>query len=215
MPDGREVIYKSSQGVHRQEVDGPRHSEVPGSSLNDFPSAVSPDGQSIAIVRLGGATSADIYILSATGAHEPRAWLATPAYDGGAKWSPDGQWMVYSSLESGQSEVYLQPYPGPGVRRQVSVDGGSHPIWSRDGRELFYRNNSRVLVVDVARVGSDVTLSQPRLLFDRLYGFGLGISIPNYDLSADGREFAFVKDAGATHVNVILDWFGELRAKIQ
>ncbi len=215
MPGGREVIYKSAQGVHRQEIDGARHSQVPGSMPNDYPSAVSADGRSIAVVRLGNVSSADIYILSATGAHEPRPWLATPAYDGGPRWSPDGQWMAYSSLESGQSEVYLQPYPGPGVRRQVSVDGGSHPVWARDGRELFYRQNSRVYAVGVESRAADVTLSQPRLLFDRLYGYGRGISIPNYDVSADGRDLAFVKDSGATHLNVIVNWFSELQARTQ
>jgi Tol biopolymer transport system component len=144
--------------------------------------------------------------LSLTGAHEPRAWLATPAYDGGGRWSPDGRSFVYSSTESGLNEVYLQPYPVPGVRRRVSIEGGSLPIWSRDGREIFYRQNSRLYAVSVTGAGEDVILSQPRLLFDRLYGFGQGISIPNYDVSSEGREFAFVKDAGATHLNVILNW---------
>ena len=213
MPSGREILFKSAEGVHRLEVDGGRHSKVPGSIPNDYPSAVSADGKTLSVTRMTGATSADVYMLSLTGAHEPRAWLATPAYDGGGRWSPDGLSLVYSSTESGQNEVYLQPYPGPGVRRQVSVDGGSHPLWSRDGRELFYRQNSRMFVVGVSRSGDEVTLSQPRLLFDRLYGFGQGISIPNYDVSSDGREFAFVKDAGATHLNVVLNWASELSAR--
>jgi hypothetical protein len=67
--------------------------------------------------------------------------------------------------------------------------------------------------VSVTGAGEDVILSQPRLLFDRLYGFGQGISIPNYDVSSDGREFAFVKDAGATHLNVILNWTTELDSR--
>jgi eukaryotic-like serine/threonine-protein kinase len=213
MPNGREILFKSSEGIHRLEVDGGRHSHVAGSIPNDYPSAISADGKTVAVTRLSGTTSGDIYFLSLTGAHEPRAWLVTPAYDGGASWSPDGAWLVYSSTESGSNEVYLQPYPGPGVRRQVSIDGGSHPIWSRDGRELFYRQNSRMFAVSVTRAADDLTLSQPRLLFDRLYGFGQGISIPNYDASADAREFAFVKDAGATHLNVILNWSTELTAR--
>jgi hypothetical protein len=213
MPDGREIIFKTSEGMHRLEVDGGRHSHLAGSVPNDYPAAISADGKTLAATRLSGATSGDVYILSLTGAHEPRAWLATPAYDGGARWSPDGRMLVYSSTESGQQEIYLQPYPGPGVRRQVSIDGGSHPVWNRDGREVFYRQNSRMYTVSVTRSGADVVLSQPRLLFDRLYGFGQGISIPNYDVSSDGKEFAFVKDAGATHLNVILNWATELNAR--
>jgi Tol biopolymer transport system component len=206
MPSGREIIFKSSEGVHRLDVDGGRHSLVDGSIPNDYPSAISADGRTLAVTRLSGKTSGDIFMLSLTGAHEPRAWLATPAYDGGGRWSPDGRSFVYSSTESGLNEVYLQPYPVPGVRRQVSIEGGSHPIWSRDGRDILYRQNSRLYAVSVTGAGEDVILSQPRLLFDRLYGFGQGISIPNYDVSSDGREFAFVKDAGATHLNVILNW---------
>jgi Tol biopolymer transport system component len=212
MPSGREVLYKTLSAVHRLHLDDGRHSVVEGTLQNDYPSGVSPDGRSLAVTRLMG-TSADIHIISLTGDHPPRQWLSTPAYDGGAKWSPDGRWMAYGSHESGRSDVYLQPYPGPGVRRQVSVDGGSHPVWSRDGRELFYRHGSRLYAISVGRRGEDVALSQPRLLFDRLYDFGGGRSIANYDVSADGREFVFVKDSRATELSVVLNFLSEIEAR--
>jgi eukaryotic-like serine/threonine-protein kinase len=161
------------------------------------------------------ATAADVYILSVDGLHEPRVWLKTASYDGGARWSPDGSSMVYGSMESGQSEVYVQPYPGPGIRRQVSVDGGGYPVWSRDGREIFYRHNSRMYAVTFARSGDDVQLSQPRLLFDRQYGFGQGTSIPNYDVAVDGRAFVMVKDAATTTLNVVLNWSAEITARVR
>ena len=209
----RAVLYKSAQGVHRLEIAGGGHGHIAGTIPNDYPSGVSPDGGSLSLTRLSSESSADIYIASLTGAHAPRLWLKTPGYDGGGKWSPDGRLMVYSSTESGQNEVYLQAYPGPGIRRQVSVDGGSHPIWNRDGREIFYRRDASLFAVKVTRTGDDVSLSHPEQLFERLYGFGQGISIPNYDVSADGRAFAMVKDSGATRVNVVLNWFAELEAK--
>jgi serine/threonine-protein kinase len=211
--DGREILLKTGAGINRLPLTGGAGSHIDGTGPNDYPSGVSPDGGSLAITRLTRGSSADIYIVSFDGAHAPRLWLSTPGYDGGAKWSPNGRWMVYGSSESGQSEIYLQPYPGPGVRRQVSVDGGGHPVWSRDGREIFYRNTSRMYVVAVTPHGDDVVLSQPKQLFDRSYGFGQGISIPNYDVSADGRSFVLVKDSGATRLNVIENWFGELESR--
>ena len=197
------------------DVDGRRHSAVKDTVPTDYASGLSPDGASLATTRVTEATSADVYILSLDGSHGPRVWLKTASYDGGARWSPDGAWMVYGSMESGRSEVYVQPYPGPGIRRQVSVDGGGYPVWSRDGREIFYRQDSRMYAVTFARTDDDVQLSQPRLLFDRQYGFGQGTSIPNYDVAPDGRAFVMVKDAAATTLSVVLNWSAEINARVR
>ena len=215
LPGSREIVFTSASGLHRMDIDGRRHAALAGSIPTDYASGVSPDGTTLAVTRVTESSSADIYIFSLTDAHEPRVWLKTPFYDGGARWSPDGAWMAYGSMESGQSEIYVQPYPGPGIRRQVSVDGGGYPVWSRDGREIFYRQNSRVYSVAFDRSGDDLRLSQPRLLFDRMYGFGQGTSIPNYEVAADGRAFVMVKDASATTLSVILNWSTELGARVR
>ena len=68
--------------------------------------------------------------------------MQTPANEWDANLSPDGRWLAYSSDESGREEVYVQPYPGPGGREQISVDGGSEPAWSKSGKELFYIGSS-------------------------------------------------------------------------
>ncbi len=215
LPSSRELVFTSSAGIYRMDVDGRRHSAVKDTVPTDYASGLSPDGASLATTRVTEATSADVYILSLDGSHEPRVWLKTASYDGGARWSPDGAWMVYGSMESGRSEVYVQPYPGPGIRRQVSVDGGGYPVWSRDGREIFYRQDSRMYAVTFARTDDDVQLSQPRLLFDRQYGFGQGTSIPNYDVAPDGRAFVMVKDAAATTLSVVLNWSAEINARVR
>ena len=113
------------------------------------------------------------------------------------QFSPDGRWMVYVSNESGQFEVYLRPYPGPDRKMQVSTQGGTHPKWNRNGKELFYRVGNKMMVVDVS-TSPDLTLSQPRVLFEQRYAFGSAQTIPNYDVSPDGQRFVMVKDDSAS-----------------
>src|SRR5258706_2718859 len=70
---------------------------------------------------------------------KPELFLGTPAVEVSPVFSPDGRWLAYMSLESGGPEVYVRPFPGPGGKWQVSTGGGVMPVWSRNGRELFYR----------------------------------------------------------------------------
>ncbi len=81
-------------------------------------------------------------ILSLAGDRRPRAIRPDALQRGVSGFSPDGRWLAYASNESGQSEVYVQPYPGPGPRQQVSTDGGTAPAWARDARELFYHDHT-------------------------------------------------------------------------
>ena len=94
--------------------------------------------------------------------------------------------MAYASNESGQFEVYLRPYPGTEGRKTVSTQGGTHLKWNRNGKELFYRDRNKMMVVDVS-TSPDPKLSQPRVLFEQRYAFGNG-TIPNYDVSPDGQR---------------------------
>ena len=73
-------------------------------------------------------------------------WASIIPGRGAVAFSPDGQWMAYVSDESGQDEVYVRPYPGPGQEHVISTNGGEEPVWSPDGRELFFRNQDEVLV---------------------------------------------------------------------
>src|ERR1700676_5576985 len=77
-------------------------------------------------------------------------FLRTPFNEGAARFSPDGRWLAYISDESGRFEVYVQSYPGPGGKWQISTEGGTEPVWTRNGRELFYRSGDKMMAVDVA-----------------------------------------------------------------
>ena len=131
--------------------------------------------------------------------------------------SPDGGWFAYSSRESGRDELYVSPFSGSGRRWQVSTDGGQEPLWSPDGRELFYRDGRKVMVVPV-RTQPTFQPGAPRILFEgRYYKDGLGP--PGYDIAPDGQRFVMVqepKEAApeARQIVYIPDFAEELKAKM-
>jgi serine/threonine protein kinase/Tol biopolymer transport system component len=217
-PDGQHVLFRTLSGIHRIRTDGSGRDEtIPGTSTQDLPASVSPDGETLAFVRLSQDTSADVYALSLHGEPRPYPIVKTAAYEGGPQFSPDGHWMTYTSDESGQMQVYVRPFPGPDRNRQVSTSGGTHPQWSRTGKELFYRDGDKMMMVDVSTNSgdSDLALSSPKMLFEQRYSFGGSVSIANYDVSPDGQRFVMVKEeSSANRLNVVLNWFEELKRRV-
>jgi hypothetical protein len=137
--------------------------------------------------------------------------VKTPAYEGGARLSPDGKWLAYVSNESGQNEIYVRPFGGPDRRWQVSAQGGTQLVWNPNGREIFFRDGNKMMAVDVSVGAEGLTLSPPHVLFEQRYAFGAGITIANYDVSRDGQRFLMVKDeASAGRLNVVLNAFADV-----
>jgi Tol biopolymer transport system component len=210
-PDGKRVAFRTISGLHWADVEGSDASHaIPGTSIGDFPSSMAPDGDTLLINRQAPNTSQDIYGLSIrSGAVKPL--VTTPAFEGGAQFSPDGRWMAYVSDESGQMQVYVRPYPAMDRRWPVSTEGGTSPMWNGNGRELFYRNGNKMMAVEMTP-GPELALSAPRLLFEQPYAYGQTITLPNYDVRADGQRFLMVKEeAGSGRLNVVLNWFEELK----
>jgi hypothetical protein len=121
--------------------------------------------------------------------------------------SPDGRWLLYAALEPGrEEEVYVQPYPGPGVRVVVSPGGGREPIWSPLGNEIFYRSidGRRVMAVDVT-TDSALRIGLPRLLFEGQFQTGSFWS--NYDVTPDAKRFLMIEGAAApqSRLQVVVD----------
>ena len=210
-PDARGVLFRTLTGIRRVDPDSGGTTQVIGTTMHySLPTSVSPDGQTLAYIQQTPETSGDLYALSLQGDPQPRAVVKTSGYDGGGQFSPDGQWLAYVSNEAGQFDVYVRPYPGPDRKVQVSTDGGTHPRWNRNGKELFYRNGNKMMVIDVSTT-RDLRLSQPRVLFEQRYAFGAAQTVPNYDVSPDGSRFVMVKDDSASgRVNVVLNWLEEL-----
>ena len=218
-PDGTRIVVRTSRAgppasLFWQRADGSGGDELvtPPDGIADLAQSFSPDGRFLAFTRNDAKTLRDIWVLSIDG-RKRTPFLATPATEGAPRFSPDGRWMAYVSGESGRPEVYVQPFPGPGGKWQISTDGGIEPLWNPNGRELFYRNGSQMLAVPVETSGG-FSAGRPAMLFDGPY---LASTFPltgvTYDVTRDGQRFLMVKDepAAATQINVVVNWFEELK----
>ncbi len=155
----------------------------------------------------------DIMMLPA-GETEPRPFLATPVYETSSRSSPDGRWVAYVSDEDGQLNVYVRPLAGTSeAKYRISTGGGRNPVWSTQGRELFYRNGDLLMKVDVAESagGQSFTYSRPKLLFEARY-YSHPSPFPQYDVLPNG-DFVFIKalEGAPAHIQVVLNWAEELK----
>ncbi len=178
-------------------------------------SSFSPDGRALVFIERDPATGGDLWTLSLDGAREAKPFLATPSYEGAARFSPDGRWLAYASDESGQPEVYIRPFPGPGKKLAVSIGGGFAPRWPAKAGEIFYRTGNAVFAVPV-RTGPELSVGQPRKLFEIPLAVTRDFEV--YDVFPDGQRFVAVKDAEAAprlRLAYIPDFFDELRAKLK
>jgi eukaryotic-like serine/threonine-protein kinase len=210
-PDGQLTWASSVDGVRSVvmgRVDRPAVSVTrlaPGENER-VPDSWSPDGTMLAFTEIHPVKGQDIWLLdSRTGATRPL--LNSPYKENQARFSRDGGWLAYVSDESGRDEVYLQPTDGNGARIQVSIDGGSSPLWSPDGRELFFVDKASLMQVTVDLRTSPPDISRPRTLLEGRYVWDRN---SNYDITPDGQRFVFIRrtdeaDPPAT-LRVLLNW---------
>lgn len=207
-PDSNRIIFRGNAAIEIQSADGGPPTSLPGTTPFDYPGSFTPDGRTVVLIRSTQSTSFDLFTIPFPEGGTLTPVLNSPAYEGGARLSPDGKWLAYISNNSGQFEVYVRPFMGDDRRWQVSNAGGTQPAWNRQGGELFYRNGDKMMAVTLTAAGSDLTLSPPKVLFDQRYAFGPGISIANYDVTRDGKRFVMVKaEEGATRLHVVMNAF--------
>ena len=152
----------------------------------------------------------DIWVLEPDS--DPAPFLITPADEWAAAFSPDGRLLAYASDESGRSEVYVQPYPGPGQKWLISTNGGIDPVWAPDGRQLFYRIGGRLMTVPIRQTPSFVA-GTPRMLFEG--AFESSELDRNFDVTPDGLRFLMIRSdtrEAPSELRVVLNW-GEQLAK--
>jgi len=216
-PDGKRIAFRSNKegplNIYWQIADGSGGLErLSAADEAQTPNSWSPDGRLLAFMEIT-TPGQNIWVLR-IGDRKAEPLTGTAFVNGAPEFSPDGHWLAYISDESGRREIYVQAYPGPGGRWQVSTDGGTEPVWNRNGRELFYRNGDKMMAVDVA-ARPTFTSGRPRMLFEGPYE-PTPVTFPNYDVSPDGRRFLMLKPAeqqqtAATQINVVLNWTEELK----
>jgi hypothetical protein len=151
-------------------------------------------------------TGTDIWVLPLFGDRKPFPYLETDANEAEAKLSPNGLWLAYQSDESKRNEIYVTTFPQPGGKWQVSTNGGSYPVWSRDGKELFYIGaDGKMMAVEV-KAGPAFEAGIPKPLFDVS-------SAGSYDVGKDGRFLipVPVEQSGTTPITVVVNWQAGLR----
>ena len=207
-PDGERIVYEGDGALYWVLADGGSSPEPIGPPGHFHAHAWTPDGDLIAVSlsRAGG----DLVVLSPRSDEEPRAIVQTPADEGlAATLSPDGRWLAYNSDPTGQQEIWVRPYPGPGAPLRISPRGGWEPVWAKDGRTLFYLEGRAMMEVAIdTSAGFD--FGAPVRLFDRRVP--IGGQPPSYDVAADGRFVTIGADA-IPAVSVILDWPELLRSR--
>ncbi len=216
-PDNKQVTYASSSNYKSPMLswrlaDGTGVKELLSMMDNaQFPTCWSPDGRILLFTDEHPDTKFDIWLLPMENDRKPQPLVKTKFNETGAVFSPDGRWIAYQSDESGRYEVYVRSFPGPGPKQPISKDGGTEPAWAPDGRELFYRNGDKMMVVDW-RTHEEFTTAKPKLLFEGKYLMDrLGA---NYDIAPDGRRFLMIRndhETAPTQLRIVLNWSEDLK----
>ena len=213
-PDGETIAFTSDRngtfGIWMKEIDGGDARllhETPLSQATHW----SPDGQFILYDKENG-----VWVLPVSGDEDPWVLLDSDFIVYGARFSPDGGWVAYSSTETGKPEVYVVSFPEGRNKQRISTDGGIHPRWKRDGTALFYWGNEIVATVMAVGVGVDSTglhfrvpepAIKPRFM-------GLGDDRNNYAVTSDGERFLLRRPSlDPPPVTIIVNWTAELEEK--
>jgi len=222
--DGKRIFFASdskvggNMRVYWKAADGTGEVEpLDAASLMGhlYPQAWSHDGSDLILEQIVNNT--DIGAVSMEGERKWIRLLKTQYNETQPRISPEGKWIAYTSDESGRDEVYVRPFPDveSGARLKASTGGGNSPLWSPDGRELFYKNGDEVMAVPV-RTSPEFNLESPKRLFRGAY-------VTGWDISPDGKQFLMLKEAAPSgtpapetprRINIVLNWFEELKQRV-
>ena len=220
-PDGRRIAYLSTDSARQEAWWAPADGSGPAKRLYSSPTSriseitFAPSGD-FAVLRVDDArTARDIVLLPLTGDPARRTTIplaATSANEVQARVSPNGRWLAYVSDETGEVEVYVRPFARSGGRVQISSGGGSEPVWSVDGKQLFYRAGGRFMAARLAASPQLDVISREELFEDR---FKPGLFRSRFDMHPNGKHFVVLQPPEQLQeVVVVLDWITELRSRM-
>ena len=209
-PDGDSIIFSSNREgavkLYRRAADGGGVAEKLNDLAPSFAGSVSPDGR---LVAFTGRVGLGILPLDGSGGE---TILLDDATVSQARVSPNGRWLAYQSKVSGADEIYVRPFPDVDDGRWiVSTDGGTDPVWSRDGSELFYRTSTDLMRVTIDS-GETLLKGAPEVLFPAR----IRSTNSAYDVSLDGQRFLMIRDsdvedAATPELILVKNWTEELK----
>jgi eukaryotic-like serine/threonine-protein kinase len=210
-PDGQRIAYYAHDDIYWRSADGSTAEEpLLVRDHAQYPTSWSSDGRFLLFQDDDPINRFDIWLLPMGGSPQPL--IATRASELDGKFSPDNHWLAYQSNESGRYEVYVRPFPNVNQQRwTISTDGGISPVWSRDGRELFYTNGTAMMAVAVHSQDGTLAVGKPQFLFDGPFDATQNF---NFDISPDGKYFIMVEtdpEATPSRLQIVLNWFEELK----
>jgi len=218
-PDGNHVVFQSNRkrafDLYRKLSSGAGADELLlESDQPKAPADWSPDGRFLLFRSVDPQTGFDLLLLPVFGDKKPFPFLKTPFDERNGQFSPDGKWVGYQSNESGRFEIYVQPFPGPGRKFQISTNGGAQPRWNKNGKEMFYVSlDSKMMAapVKLSPDGQSLETDTPTALFPvRIAGGPVSaFNKQQYAVSSDGQRFLVnlaVDKGAASPITVILNW---------
>ena len=224
-PDGRNVISTSTVagklGLYTSRSDVTGVPELIIERPGAYPNAITPDGKELVFRSVTESKGLnDLFVVPLTGERKIRTLLGTPHDEYNAAFSPDGKFIAYQSNLSSKNEVYVSAYPDVSSGQwTISTAGGSEPVWSPAGRELFYLAADGKLMAVPYTLTPRFTPGTPEPMFDASQYFFGGVG-RNYDVAKDGRRFVMVKEpqaggaSGNAPITVVLNWGSEVAAKL-
>jgi Tol biopolymer transport system component len=226
-PDGKTITFSFEKGLIRSIYEMPADGTgekvlLAEASGPQAPGSWTRDGKLLVFDERAASTDWDVWVYSReTGKAE--VFLQTQFAEALGKFSNDGRWIAYVSNESGRDEVFVRPYPGPGGKVQISLEGGSSPQWSPVGGRLFYLSGDKMMAVDVT-LGSELKVGSPTVFFGGQADFAsVDLNLQtflldrdnNYDVTPDGKRLIVIKQQGdlsaKDELRVVVNWFEELK----
>jgi serine/threonine protein kinase len=223
--DGKMIYYAEASdglgGVMVRPSDGSSDGSlvIPNQSQRfQYPSALTPDGKQLIFNEYGGASDGDVEMLDLEKRNGPTPLFTGPAFEYGGTLSPDGRFITYGSNETGTLEIYVRSYPDLKGKWQVSIISGSTPVWSHDGREIFYVSTIGKMMAVPVRTSPAFSADQPRELFDVSQMYFPSNPTTNFDVTTDGQRFIMVRSSRTNpttaSLNYVLNWTRELQRDI-
>ncbi len=226
--DGKRIIWTSSRGgsnpnLYWQAADGTGAPErLTTNVLAQFPTSLAYDGTRVAFFVAGTAPISTVTLPgSGPSSMKTDALIESTATKGNPEISPDGRWIAYESNEAGTIQVWVRPFPNVNDGRwQISLQGGTRPAWSRNGKELFYLDADDLLTsVAFQAAGTTVTPGRPTKILSARYHLGAttrGYPLRGYDVSQDGQRFLMIKEMdpitqAPAGVVIVVNWHEELK----